>query len=155
MNASAGTCSTQRAALAATPLPRRGNGRRVCASRRRAAPPGPTRARGRRNSALSRDENELTPQLDDVKDCSRLPKRIILVRHGESEGNVDETMYQRKSDHRLELTQRGCEQAREAGERLKDLIGDEVGYFYFLLFVERCRSRPREHFLPNQELFSQ
>ena len=38
------------------------------------------------------------------------PKRIILIRHAESEGNVDETVYQRKPDHRIELTEKGKQQ---------------------------------------------
>jgi broad specificity phosphatase PhoE len=33
-----------------------------------------------------------------------LPRRIILVRHGESEGNVDESMYCRVPDPRIRLT---------------------------------------------------
>ena len=62
--------------------------------------------------------------------CNR-PKRIILIRHAESEGNVDETMYTRKPDHRIELTDKGKAQAREAGKRLRDLLGpDETVYVY-------------------------
>ena len=43
-----------------------------------------------------------------------LPKRIILLRHGESEGNVNKEVYERVPDNALELTQvrggegRGC-----------------------------------------------
>lgn len=33
-----------------------------------------------------------------------LPRRIILVRHGESEGNVDESMYCRVPDPKISLT---------------------------------------------------
>ena len=59
------------------------------------------------------------------------PKRIVLIRHAESEGNVDETMYQRKPDHRIELTERGKEQARQAGLALKELLDpDEQVYVY-------------------------
>jgi len=59
------------------------------------------------------------------------PKRIVLIRHAESEGNVDETMYTRKPDHRIELTEKGKAQAREAGERLKSLLGPgETLYVY-------------------------
>ncbi|WP_404389176.1 histidine phosphatase family protein [Humibacillus xanthopallidus] len=55
------------------------------------------------------------------------PDRIILVRHGESEGNVDETVYERVPDHRLSLTERGVEQARQTGEVLRTLLdGDSV-----------------------------
>lgn len=49
------------------------------------------------------------------------PKRIILVRHGESEGNVDKTIYTHTPDHRIELTEKGREQARRAGRKIKKL----------------------------------
>lgn len=59
------------------------------------------------------------------------PKRIVLLRHAESEGNVDETMYMRKPDHRIELTEKGKAQARRAGEELKALMGpNETLYVY-------------------------
>lgn len=52
----------------------------------------------------------------------RLPNRIILVRHGESEGNCDETLYRTKADNLVELTCKGSEQAIEAGKRLRAMI---------------------------------
>ena len=40
-------------------------------------------------------------------------------------------MYTRKPDHRIELTDKGKAQAREAGKRLRDLLGpDETVYVY-------------------------
>mgnify|MGYP002827455838 CR=1 FL=1 len=54
-----------------------------------------------------------------------LPKRIIFLRHGESEGNVDHSVYMKKSDCQLELTKRGKGQARDAGRKLKRLLGNE------------------------------
>jgi len=53
------------------------------------------------------------------------PRRIVLVRHGESQGNVDETIYERVPDHALELTARGRAQARAAGEELRGLFGEQ------------------------------
>lgn len=53
------------------------------------------------------------------------PERIILVRHGESEGNVDDCIYETVPDHCLSLTDRGREQVIEAGRRIRELIGDE------------------------------
>eukprot|EP00736_Rhodelphis_marinus_P009068 Rmarinus@m.1961 len=61
---------------------------------------------------------------------SHRPKRIILIRHGESEGNVEKSVYRRKADNQLELTERGRRQARAAGEELKKLIGEEKIMFY-------------------------
>lgn len=53
------------------------------------------------------------------------PMRIVLIRHGESEGNVDDTVYERVPDHALRLTERGQCQAEEAGRRLRDSFDGE------------------------------
>ncbi|MFD5492720.1 histidine phosphatase family protein [Streptomyces sp. NPDC001812] len=53
------------------------------------------------------------------------PRRIVLVRHGESTGNVDDSVYEREPDHALALTERGRRQAEETGKRLRDLFGRE------------------------------
>ena len=67
------------------------------------------------------------------------PKRIILIRHGESQANVDKTLYGSIPDYTIELTDTGREQAREAGKRLKELVGNESMYFYVSPFW-RARS---------------
>ncbi|SDC80363.1 phosphoglycerate mutase family protein [Rhodococcus tukisamuensis] len=51
------------------------------------------------------------------------PERIVLLRHGESEANVDPSIYERVPDYRIPLTARGVAQAREAGERLREQFG--------------------------------
>ncbi len=53
------------------------------------------------------------------------PDRIILVRHGESEGNIDDKIYETVPDHRLALTARGREQVIGTGAKLRQLLGDE------------------------------
>ncbi len=53
------------------------------------------------------------------------PRRIVLVRHGESTGNVDDTVYEREPDHALALTDRGRQQAEETGRRLREVLGRE------------------------------
>ncbi|AWI31379.1 histidine phosphatase family protein [Streptomyces tirandamycinicus] len=53
------------------------------------------------------------------------PRRIVLVRHGESEGNADDSVYERKPDHALSLTDRGWRQAEDTGGRLRTLFGHE------------------------------
>jgi broad specificity phosphatase PhoE len=58
------------------------------------------------------------------------PKRIILIRHGESEGNLDRNTYASKQDYKLLLTANGIEQAEEAGKQLKQIIGNEPAIFY-------------------------
>lgn len=44
--------------------------------------------------------------------------RILLVRHGESLGNVDPVTHQRMADHAIPLSTRGERQAREAGRQI-------------------------------------
>uniref|UniRef100_A0A0G4HIJ6 Phosphoglycerate mutase (2,3-diphosphoglycerate-dependent) n=1 Tax=Chromera velia CCMP2878 TaxID=1169474 RepID=A0A0G4HIJ6_9ALVE len=58
------------------------------------------------------------------------PKRIILIRHGESQGNVDPSLYFTVPDNHIPLSQKGHEDARRAGEQLKALVGDETIRFY-------------------------
>ena len=53
------------------------------------------------------------------------PKRIILIRHGESEGNVDRKQYEKKPDFALDLTPKGVSQAKKAGVKIKNIIGTE------------------------------
>lgn len=53
------------------------------------------------------------------------PKRIVFIRHAESEGNVDRVITQTVPDPDLHITAKGRHQALEAGRRLKELIGKE------------------------------
>ncbi|EFC44725.1 predicted protein, partial [Naegleria gruberi] len=57
------------------------------------------------------------------------PKRIFLIRHGESEGNINSHIYSIKPDNKIELTAKGIQQADEAGKKLKEIIGDESVIF--------------------------
>lgn len=68
------------------------------------------------------------------------PKRIILIRHGESEGNSDPSIYEKKPDYALELSERGLEQAKEAGKKLKDLIKEESAFLYVSPFWRTWRT---------------
>lgn len=67
------------------------------------------------------------------------PKRIILIRHGESQANVDKYLFGSVPDYTIELTNFGREQAREAGKRLKEVVREESMYFYVSPFW-RARS---------------
>lgn len=53
------------------------------------------------------------------------PKRIVLIRHGESEANADEAVRATTPDHQLNLTPRGVRQAEAAGTKLLELFGEE------------------------------
>ena len=58
------------------------------------------------------------------------PKRIILIRHGESEANIDKAVHAQKPDYTMELTSIGLAQADSAGKELKSILGQESVFFY-------------------------
>lgn len=59
-----------------------------------------------------------------------LPKRIILLRHGESLGNVDENSYAHIPDWKIPLTRRGERQAVRAARELERLLTGESLFGY-------------------------
>lgn len=88
-------------------------------------------------------------------DTAARPKRIVLIRHGESEGNIDPAIYERVPDHALELTERGRKQCEEAGRELRELFeGEHVTAFvspyrrtretFRLLGLDPARTRVKE-----------
>jgi broad specificity phosphatase PhoE len=52
----------------------------------------------------------------------RLPDLVILVRHGESEGNVDKTLWWKVPDNKIRLTEKGRLQAMQVGERIERVL---------------------------------
>ena len=63
------------------------------------------------------------------------PKRIILVRHGESEANANPIVYSQVPDHLIHLTETGKKQACEAGCKIARLIGKETFGIYVSPYV--------------------
>lgn len=55
----------------------------------------------------------------------RPPVTLYLLRHGQSEANVDKNVYREKPDHSITLTKLGMEQAREAGLYLQRLFAEQ------------------------------
>lgn len=49
-------------------------------------------------------------------------QRLILIRHGESEGNVDPKIYMTKKDHDVELTEKGRSHSKECGLDLNKIL---------------------------------
>ena len=74
------------------------------------------------------------------------PKRIILVRHGLSQGNADKRLHETIPDYALNLTDEGIEQARRAGKEIKLIIGQETLQVYLSPYF-----RTRQTFQPIQE----
>lgn len=77
------------------------------------------------------------------------PQKIFLVRHGESEGNVDHSVYNIKPDYSVELTKKGIQQAFEVGKQLKELLKNESVQFYVSPFF-----RTRQTFLGISQHFT-
>ncbi|TYJ01031.1 hypothetical protein E1A91_A13G126300v1 [Gossypium mustelinum] len=94
-------------------------------------------------------KNVEAKQKEKIQNLKMLPKHIILVRHGESEGNKDTSAYSTIPDHKISLTEHGRAQARLAASRLRDLISSHGSsqdwrvYFYVSPY-ERTRSTLRE-----------
>lgn len=53
------------------------------------------------------------------------PHRIILLRHGESQGNVDPTVFRYTPDYKVSLTELGRMQSAVAGDMLNNIISDD------------------------------
>lgn len=62
------------------------------------------------------------------------PKNIFLIRHGQSEGNVDKRVYQKKPDYAIDLTPEGHAQAVECGKRLLTLTDRKLAVYYSPMF---------------------
>jgi broad specificity phosphatase PhoE len=84
-----------------------------------------------------------SPRISKLEDSIReyYPKYIILIRHGESLGNMDEEAYRNIGDPKIELTQKGKEQAIEAGLKLKRVIGDMKIFIYSSPYVRAKQTR--------------
>ncbi|CAE8615504.1 unnamed protein product [Polarella glacialis] len=54
-----------------------------------------------------------------------LPKRLILIRHGESEGNVNRQIYETVPDNAVHLSKLGWDQGQRAGQVLFEIVGRE------------------------------
>lgn len=66
------------------------------------------------------------------------PKNIFLIRHGQSEGNVDKSIYKVKPDYAYRLTDLGREQANAVGKELSEkLWGSQIEFYYSPFFRTR------------------
>ncbi|OAA66427.1 phosphoglycerate mutase family domain containing protein [Niveomyces insectorum RCEF 264] len=59
------------------------------------------------------------------------PRLIIIIRHGQSEGNKNRDIHQTVPDHRVKLTNEGWQQAYDAGRRLRAMlrVDDTLQFF--------------------------
>lgn len=63
------------------------------------------------------------------------PMRILLVRHGQSEGNVKRSITQHVPDPEIHLSELGRQQSHQAGTNIKTLIKDGSSVFYCSPYV--------------------
>lgn len=54
------------------------------------------------------------------------PKRIILVRHAQSSGNLDKSQYETTPDYAIPLTELGKQQALECGAKLNNIFKQDI-----------------------------
>ena len=67
------------------------------------------------------------------------PRLIIVIRHAQSEGNRDKTIHQKTPDHKVSLTEEGHAQARQAGEKLRQLLRNDDTLHFFISPYKRTR----------------
>ncbi|KAG9154671.1 hypothetical protein Leryth_025285 [Lithospermum erythrorhizon] len=70
-----------------------------------------------------------------------LPKRIILIRHGESLGNVDEKIFGITSDYKIPLTPSGMKQAEKAGKQILNIVSESRDWNVYFYVSPYCRTR--------------
>jgi broad specificity phosphatase PhoE len=100
------------------------------------------------SSSLQENSQETQPQPQHHR---RLPQRIILVRHGESQGNLDTAAYSTTPDQKIPLTPHGLQQARHAGRTIHRILSDHNspthfpwGVYFYVSPYERTRSTLRQ-----------
>lgn len=67
------------------------------------------------------------------------PRLLILIRHGQSEGNRNRNIHQFIADHRISLTPEGWLQAEDAGRRLKAVLRKDDSIRIFTSPYRRTR----------------
>lgn len=68
-------------------------------------------------------------------------KKLYLIRHGQSEGNVNEQVYNQVPDYKIELTEKGRLQAKAAGDTLVDIIANDSASTYCVIHSPWKRAR--------------
>lgn len=66
------------------------------------------------------------------------PHRIILIRHGECYANTDESKFATEPDYTIELTEKGIQQAQEAGKNSRNCWVRNPPIFISPLFGEHA-----------------
>ncbi len=67
------------------------------------------------------------------------PDRIFVVRHGQSIGNANKSVYKDIPDYALTLTDKGKQQALDVGKKLREIIGPEQSIQFYVSPFWRTR----------------
>lgn len=67
------------------------------------------------------------------------PSRIVLIRHGQSMGNVNREVYLNTPDYAVQLTDEGKQQAITAGQEIASIIGKESSVQWYVSPYWRAR----------------
>eukprot|EP00563_Minutocellus_polymorphus_P013352 CAMPEP_0181075354 /NCGR_PEP_ID=MMETSP1070-20121207/30064_1 /TAXON_ID=265543 /ORGANISM="Minutocellus polymorphus, Strain NH13" /LENGTH=622 /DNA_ID=CAMNT_0023156479 /DNA_START=16 /DNA_END=1881 /DNA_ORIENTATION=- len=62
-----------------------------------------------------------------------MPNKVVLIRHGQSEGNVEESLYATTPDNAMKLTALGWDQAKLAGSELKSSVIGKDESIHFIV----------------------
>lgn len=62
-----------------------------------------------------------------------MPNKVVLIRHGQSEGNVEESLYATTPDNAMKLTALGWDEAKMAGRELKGSVLGKDESIHFIV----------------------
>lgn len=86
---------------------------------------------------------------------TNLPKQILLLRHGLSLGNEDETLFANLADWKIPLSEEGKLQARRAGGTMQRMIGDDPVMFYVSPYLRTKQTYDElQHHVTSDVLFT-
>jgi broad specificity phosphatase PhoE len=85
----------------------------------------------KRSSPLLQEWKISSPKAGSAASIPRLPKHILLLRHGQSLGNVDQNLFTIMPDWKIPLSEKGKAQAREAGHRIQAIARDSPLVVYY------------------------
>jgi phosphohistidine phosphatase SixA len=90
-----------------------------------------------------------------IEDFRALPNKIFLVRHAESQGNVDPKTYSEVPDYEVPLSAKGWDQACLAGAAIKAHMERDHGPEYKLFFMTSPYCRTRQTFVAMRGAFAE
>ena len=92
------------------------------------------------NRSLSRQPSLMSNQIKQQNHAARanynariMPETVVMMRHGESMGNVNERLYATTPDNAMPLSELGWEQSRAAGKQLKEEVLDHPDRVHFIV----------------------